>query len=238
MFYNLISRIYDLLKKSKENSSKRILEEKDKTEFYFLFSLGIPYWLRKKLWPIMIGNKSSINENIFNYYLRQVEEVDFSEISKSIQEKYQKNEVNSQGKNVFFKKAKAQMIDFNKTVKKIEVNFTSEPLLNEIIIDIVNISLKFDTEIESYKIEIFTLQKELFEIIRIFCMSRPDVTYSKQITYIAFFLYLNSENYYMTFVNLSNLIVSTHLIKFLTNDEIYVKIKLKKILILIDQIKT
>ena len=67
-----------------------------------------------------------------------------------------------------------------------------------------------------------TPQKELFEIIRIFCMSRPDVTYTKQITYITFFIYLNSENFYMAFVNLTNLVVSTHLIKFFRNEEIFV----------------
>jgi hypothetical protein len=187
----------------------------------------------------MIGNKSSINENIFNFYLRQVEEVNFKEISKSIEEKYQtekleniKNEQeiesnnnninnNTLKKKILEKKATLDKINFEKTVKTI--TSTPEPLLNEIIIDIVNISLRFFEEIKEYlHIEIITLQSELFEIIRIFCMSRPDVTYTKQITYIAFFLYLNSENYYMAFVNLTNLVVSTHLIKFFRNEEIFV----------------
>lgn len=216
------------MKKTKENSSKRFLEIKDKNEFYFIFSLGIPNWLRKKIWQIMIGNKSSINENIFNFYLRQVEEVNFSQISKILGEKFQaENDNNNNFKKtqIFAKKAKINLINFEEIVKKLDTNFTSEPLLNEIIIDVFNISLKFSEEvIKNYKIDINTLQKDLFEVIRIFCMSRPDVTYSKQITYIAFFLYLNSENYYKTFVNLSNLIVSTHLIKFLTNDEIFVDI--------------
>jgi hypothetical protein len=227
------------LKRTKENTSN----VKEKNEFYFIFSLGVPSWLRKKIWPIMIGNKSSINENIFNFYLRQVEEVNFGEISQSIEERYEtekleyiKNESeidsntiktnnNLARKKKLEKKASLDKINFEKTVKKIEINFTitAEPLLNEIIIDIVNISLKFSEEIKEYtNIEIITLQKELFEIIRIFCMSRPDVTYTKQITYITFFIYLNSENFYMAFVNLTNLVVSTHLIKFFRNEEIFV----------------
>ncbi len=227
------------MKRTKENTSN----VKEKNEFYFIFSLGVPSWLRKKIWPIMIGNKSSINENIFNFYLRQVEEVNFGEISQSIEERYEtekleyiKNESeidsntiktnnNLARKKKLEKKASLDKINFEKTVKKIEINFTitAEPLLNEIIIDIVNISLKFSEEIKEYtNIEIITLQKELFEIIRIFCMSRPDVTYTKQITYITFFIYLNSENFYMAFVNLTNLVVSTHLIKFFRNEEIFV----------------
>lgn len=213
-----------LLHKSKEKiNNKKSLEEKDRAEFFYFFSLGVPDWLRKKLWPLMIGNESSINENIFNFYLKQVEQVDFSEISHTIEEKFKLEPlIAAKAKNVYLKKASTQMIDFDKSVKKLQMNFSLEPLLNEIIIDIINISKKYNTEIEINNIEKLTLQKELFEIIRVFCMSRPDVTYSKQITYISLFLYLNSENFYTAFVNLSNIMISSYLIKFLTNDEIFV----------------
>jgi len=192
-------------------------------EFFYFFSLGVPDWLRKKLWPLLIGNESSINENIFNFYLKQVEQVDFNEILNNIEEKFNEDYSNKRQKNnIFLKKAKTQMIDFDKSVKKIHINFSLEPLLNEIIVDIINISRKYNNEIVMNNIEKLVLQKELFEIIRVFCMSRPDVTYSKQITYISLFLYLNSENFYTAFVNLSNIMISSYLIKFLTNDEIFV----------------
>ena len=210
------------MRKSKENTNKKIIEEKDKAEFFYFFSLGVPEWLRKKLWPLMIGNESLINENIFNFYLKQVEQVDFNEISRTLEEKLKQDALNPKARNIYLNKANTQMIDFDKSVKKFEMNFSLEPLLNEIIIDIVNISKKYSKEIEIDNIDKLTLQKELFEIIRVFCMSRPDVTYSKQITYIALFLYLNSENFYTAFVNLSNIMISSYLIKFLTNDEIFV----------------
>lgn len=219
-------RLSELLRRSKENiSNKRVIEEKDRAEFLYFISLGIPDWLRKKLWPLMIGNESSINENIFNFYLKQAEEVDFHQISLSIEEKF-KHEAftNTKAKNTYLKKASTNMIDFEKSVKKFQINFSLEPLLNEIIIDIINISKKHTNEIESHGIEKLTLQKELFEIIRVFCMSRPDVTYSKQITSISLILYLNSDNFYTAFVNLTNIMISSYLIKFLTNDEIFVRI--------------
>lgn len=174
----------------------------------------------------MIGNESSINENIFNFYLKQVEEVDFHEISRNIEEKFKQEAfTNTKAKNIYLKKASTNMIDFDKSVKKFQMNLSLEPLLNEIIIDIINISRKYAKEIELNGIEKLTLQKELFEIIRVFCMSRPDVTYSKQITYISLILYLNSENFYTAFVNLSNIMISSYLIKFLTNDELFVSLK-------------
>jgi len=204
-------------------NNKKVIEEKDRAEFFYFLSLGIPDWLRKRLWPLMIGNESSINENIFNFYLKQVEQVDFIEISTNIDEKFkEQSQKTSKSRNIYLKKASTHMIDFEKSVKKIQLNFSLEPLLNEIIIDIINISKKFNSEIVQNNIEKLTLQKELFQIIRVFCMSRPDVTYSKQITYISLFLYLNSENFYTAFVNLSNIMISSYLIKFLTNDEIFV----------------
>lgn len=210
--------------RTKENISKKIIEEKDRAEFIYFFCLGIPDWLRKKLWPLMIGNESSLNENIFNFYLKQVEQVDFLEISKNIEERFKEDLINTKTNKIYFRKASAQMVNFDKTVKKVEMNFSLEPLLNEIIIDIINISNKYKEEIHNDSIEILVLQKELFDIIRVFCMSRPDVTYSKQITHISLVLYLNSENFYIAFVNLSNLAMSSHLIKFLANDEIFVSL--------------
>lgn len=218
-------RLSELLRKSRENiHNKRIIEEKDRAEFFYFISLGIPDWLRKKLWPLMIGNESSINENIYHFYLKQVEQVDFQEISLSIEEKFKQEAfTNTKAKSVYLKKASTHMIDFEKSVKKFQMNFSLEPLLNEIIIDIINISKKYSAEIELNSINKLTMHKELFDIIRVFCMSRPDVTYSKQITYISLILYLNSENFYTAFVNLSNIMISSYLIKFLTNDEIFVK---------------
>jgi len=156
--------------------------------------------------------------------LKQVEQVDFNEISRVIEEKFKQEAcTNTKAKKNFsLNKASTNMIDFEKSVKKFQMNFSLEPLLNEIIIDIINISKKYAGEIDANGIQRLTLQKELFEIIRVFCMSRPDVTYSKQITYISLILYLNSENFYTAFVNFSNIMISSYLIKFLTNDEIFV----------------
>lgn len=225
----LYFRLSEILRKSKENLSKKNIEEKDRVEFYYFFCLGIPDWLRQKLWPLMIGNESSLNENIFNFYLKQVEQVDFQEISKNIEDRVKEGFINrSKNDKIYFRKASIQMINFDKSVKRLEINFSLEPLLNEIIIDIINISNKYPHEIENKNIEILVLQKELFDIIRVFCMSRPDVTYSKQITHISLILYLNSENYYMAYVNLSNMMISSHLIKFLANDEIFVSLIFKK----------
>ena len=190
----------------------------------YFFSLGIPEWLRNKLWPLMIGNECSINENIFNFYLKQVEVLNFSEIFKNMEDKIKSNPLSGKNNPLYLSKANLDMLNFDKSMKKLEIYVSAEPLLNDIIIDIINITKKFQNEIELKNLEKFTIQKELFDIVRVLCLSRPDITYSKQITYISLILYLNSENYYNAFVNLSNLILSSYLIKFLTNDETFVKI--------------
>jgi len=54
---------------------------------------------------------------------------------------------------------------------------------------------------------------------------RTDITYCKQITYIALIFLLNTENFYSAFECLMNMIIPSFLSKFLLKDETFMKVR-------------
>jgi hypothetical protein len=202
-----------------QNSSKEgttFLEEKDKSEFLYLWTLGVPDWLRKKLWSLVIGNESGITENLFNFHLKQVEEVNFDDLNKALCQPPNGNKVQPQSNSN------------TATIKPIKskLHITEDPILNEMIHDIVKISNKYSFQIKESNIELNSFMMDLFKVVRVFTLFRPDITYSKQITYISTILLLNSENYYNAFISLVNFAIPSFIAKFLTRDEIYVNLLL------------
>ncbi len=103
--------------------------------------------------------------------------------------------------------------------KKLE--YSDNPILNEIINDVLKVTSKYENEIITEKKE--DIKQILFKIVRVFTLYRPDITYSQQITLISLVLLLNTENYYTAFVALVNFVVPSLIMKFLTRDENYVK---------------
>ena len=49
-------------------------------EFYSVYQKGLPPKVRILLWPMIIGNGCIIGENLFNYYLSKIEQIQFEEI--------------------------------------------------------------------------------------------------------------------------------------------------------------
>lgn len=181
-----------------------MIDETDRSEFYYLWTLGLPEWLRKKLWQLILGNEAGISENLFNAHLKIVEEIKIEDITSN----FNFNDFRMDGT----------------TKIRNKLHIADDPILNEIINDIIKISLKYNLEIKDNLIEESCFRDELFKIVRVFTLFRPDIAYSKQISYIAAVLRLNSDNYYSAFVNLINFIVPSVILKFLIRDEQFVKL--------------
>lgn len=202
-------KFWKILIRSSKSNTEKILDDKDKNEFLFLWTLGLPQWLRKKIWNLVIGNKSGVSENLFNHHLKLVENVNFEELLKLA------------GCNNINKKSNFNNYPMPLKLKS-RLQVSEEPILNAIINDVLKISLKYINEIIDENLEFDLFVQDLFKIVRVFTLFRPDITYSKQITYISTIILLNSENYYSAFVTIANFSISSFVMKFLTRDEIYV----------------
>jgi hypothetical protein len=192
-----------MFKKSKNNQIEydNLL---NKSEFYHLWTYGIPSFLRKRIWPIIIGNDLSITENFVNHYLKLIEKIEFKELNKLMEE----TEENTNNK------------------KDEPLGICEDIVLNEMLNDILVISNKiFEAQIKKTDYDINTFTSNLFKIVRIFILYRQDVNYSQQLVYISSILLLNSENYFQAFVNLVNFIIPSCLIKFLKNKEDFIQIR-------------
>ena len=100
--------------------------------------------------------------------------------------------------------------------------YNENPILNEIINDVIKVTNKYSSIIYENKLDLNLVKQDLYNIVRVFTLFRPDTTYSQQITYISLILLLNTENYYSAFVALVNFIVPSLVMKFLIRDETYV----------------
>ena len=61
----------------KETENKKILSESD---FYTLYNLGLPFFVRRKIWKFLIGNPCNISKILYDAYVSQVETVNFDTI--------------------------------------------------------------------------------------------------------------------------------------------------------------
>ena len=62
---------------SKEIDNKKKLSEND---FFALYDLGLPFFVRRKIWKFLIGNPCNISQILYNSYITQVENVNFDVI--------------------------------------------------------------------------------------------------------------------------------------------------------------
>jgi hypothetical protein len=69
------------------NDIRNKLIEDDRNDIIAIWNYGLPCWVRKKVWKILIENKINITENLFNRYLKQCKEIDFDNIEEDCIEK-------------------------------------------------------------------------------------------------------------------------------------------------------
>ena len=169
-----------------------ILKENNE-EILYLWTLGLPPWLRKYLWNIVIGNELEITKNLFQGYVKAIQ----AEILKT------SNLTNRVSKSTY-----------NTSL------ISSEDIKNNLVKDITNdIQSYYNKNINIINNENKTnFKEEVLIVVRSFCLFRLDILYAKEITEIASFIYLNTENYYDTFRILCNLIIPSYLFDFLQND--------------------
>jgi hypothetical protein len=167
-------------------------------EILNLWTFGLPPWLRKNLWNIVIGNELEITENLFQGYI------------KTIFREY----INLQNSN------NSGINRISKSTYCSSSLIAAEEIKNNVIKDINNDTEKcYQRYIEIIKSENKTNFKEdVFIIVRCFTSFRLDVLYSKQITELASFIYLNTDTYYDAFRILCNVIIPTYLFDFIQND--------------------
>ena len=217
----------NIFSKDTSKNSKLILEEKDKQDVVYLWTLGIPEWLRKKLWYLVISNDLDITENMFNFFLKRAELIEFEGDAvldrKNMQETTPGFSENPQIVGEFDGVPIVEDTN-NKMIETCYKNLYN-PLLNEIILDVHKSYKKFEKTIKLNLIEEKKFKEDLFKILRCFVNFRCDITYTRQIAYIASILYLNSDDYFQAFVLLSNFIIPSFLLKFLTREEIFIKVR-------------
>ena len=184
----------------KRNKKLEILNNNNKDKIIKIWSLGLPFWLRPNIWKLVILNELDITEVLFQGY--------FQLVTKE-QEKY----------NIMNKKKQNISIHFN------NMNITEE---NYNIIETISKDCKkIINRIKNMLNDIpdkLTFIKEVFKIIRCFCLYRPDLIYNKNISELAVFFYINCNmNEYDTFVILCNFIINNYFFKYIQNDRLFMK---------------
>ena len=203
-----------------EDNRFKLIDEKNKSDVIYLWMLGIPDFLRKKLWPLVIGNDLCITETLFQHYLKQVEVVDLILNEELLFKSTGGNNVLNTFGN---EQNNSNHFDFNiNNYNKQTINPYDNPIINLIIIDIHKSCKKLANVITGLNIEEKKLKNDLFKIIRIFTLIRTDITYCKQITYISLVFLLTCENFYSAFECVMNFIIPSFVSKFLLNDENFV----------------
>ena len=159
-------------------------------EILYLWTLGLPSWLRKYLWSIVIGNDLEISEKLFEGYSRQI-------VKESM------NNNLSEKENLY------------------ESKDNKDNLINDLK-DHINIYYqKYEPIIKSEnKINFKT---DIYLIVHSFCNYRQDILYTKEITELTSFLYLNSDNNFECFRILCNFIITNYLFNFVQNDILSIK---------------
>ena len=178
------------------------IEIYDKNKFFEYWELGLPKFIRKKLWPIIIGNRAGITENLVEYYSKYTENLDFKQL------------------NFLY-------LEYLKNKKDIEeIKFSDEILMNQILNDVLKIvNIKNNVEIINMQMKPEDAALYLFKIIRIFTLYRQDIIYTKEIAYISAIFLLNSENYFQALVNMINFVIDSPGIKFIQKNEDFIKLR-------------
>ena len=172
-------------RKEDEKENIEILKENNE-EILYLWTLGLPPWLRKYLWNIVIGNELEITENLFQGYITAIQK-EFLKTSNTT------NRISKSTYNTSLISSEDIKNNLAKDIKKdIELYYNKN-------INIINSEKKTN------------FKEEVLIVVRSFCFFRLDVLYEKEITELASFIYLDTDNYYDAFRILCNLIIPSYL---------------------------
>ena len=198
-------RKYIIKKKKKKNENNSLIESNNnrKEKLLKIWSLGLPFWLRSNLWKLVIINELNITEVLFQGY---------SQLVAKEQEKY--NAINKQKHNN----------SINCSIEIMDENYTIYDTISKDCKKIIGRIKNILTDVPNKML----FKNEVFKIIRSFCLYRPDLIYNKNISELAIFFYINSDNNeYDTFVILCNFIINNYLFKYIQNDTLFIENQLK-----------
>ena len=194
-------REFILIKETREIINKDNLDllsksiQTNKEQIISLWKLGLPNWLRKAMWKTIIQDKCEICDNLYNNYLKRMEG------------EYESNFQNFHSITFTQRKSISSIYSYNTKVTQ-----------NDIIKHIDKLIKKYSNLIHDEE----KFKKDIFTLIRCFCLHRPDIIYCHQIAYIATIFYLNSQNTYNAFYSFCNVVIPSYLFKFIIKDEIYI----------------
>ena len=161
-------------------------------EFYFLCNLGFPSYLRKKIWPILIGNPCCLTPNLYKSINEKIVKSEFNLKFEDLEKKYNKNK---------------------------DTSFNKDANINKMIIDTILIKNIVLNEILEQQRNPFDFMLSVYRIARIFFLFRKDIQYNKSfVDIIAIFVLIeyNEEN---AFINATNFILSNNFSKLLIGNE-------------------
>ena len=170
----------------------------DYNEFFYLYNIGVPNHLRGNLWTLLIGNPCHITLGLYTSYVHFIADIDFEEAIND----YKENQ------NV------EQTLD---NLKEDEENIY---ILNQIIIDIIEIRKLFLGKIKNNKV-----LEQVYRIVRVFFLIRPDIAYNKSLVTFSFLFLLVCKDEYKSFKNIFNLICSTNTLQYYIKNENYINIR-------------
>ena len=187
--------INNFLREVKEKLSRKDDKVLEYNEFFVLCQLGMPDFTRKRIWPILIGNKSGLTHLLYKSLKEMVTQINnFGELEL----KYNENT---------------------------NINFSDNYLLNKIIKDIIKCKYLFFDEIVENKIDANILMSQVYSICLCFYLHRFDIPYNKNIISIIYMLLIKKIPEKKVFINLYNLICSSnYILKLYKGDEKSVKI--------------
>ena len=190
----LIKSINNFLKEVKDKLKRddKILEF---NEFMVLCELGIPDYIRDKIWPILIENKCGITSSLY------------TSLKESI------TKINN------FDKLEIEYF------QNVNISFIQNYSLNQMIKDIIRYKYIFLPVILLKKISPNDIMSSVYRICRAFFLHRFDIPYNKNIITIIYLFLLKQIPEETTFICISNLISSNSaLSKLYTWKKKYIKI--------------
>ena len=195
-------RKYIMKKRNKNIENNLNLESNNnrKEKILKIWSLGLPFWLRANMWKLVIVNELNITEVLFQGYIQLVmNEKNIYNINKNNTSMNCSIDILDENHNIIQVISK----DCNKIIKRIDNILTEIPDKNN-------------------------FKDEVYNIVRCFCLYRPDVIYNKTISELTTFFYINCDmNEYDTFVMLCNFIITNYFFKHIQNDTSFMKNQLK-----------
>ena len=177
--------------------------EANHQEILYLWTLGLPSWLRKYLWNIVIGNELDISQKLFLGYANGI----FNESeSNKLNNINNKNFING-----------IPIYNSNQALESKNSENDKEKLINDLKDHINFYYKKYEENIKSEN-KVNNFKTDIYLIVRCFCNYRQDILYTKEITELSTIIYLNTDNNFDAFRILCNFIIPSYLFNFIQND--------------------